>query len=213
MTKDGPASITLPVLPPVRGRVVDVDGKPMPDVKVGRWITFGADGAGEMLTFFNGALAVTDREGQFAIAPEVQLKGNQLEHAKSPHLPQALCFADPTFRRTAYRFFNPTKATAPMDVTLLPARQVRVPIAGESLGEFGAELSAEIFVVPRSDAPDLAYYFITRSITRKGPAGWPVLEEFLPEGTYRFEVRLYDELAGQLGAPQGATWLCPGARD
>ncbi len=55
--KDGPASITLPVLQPIRGRVVGSDGKPVPDVAVGRWIAFASDGAAEMLSFFNGALA------------------------------------------------------------------------------------------------------------------------------------------------------------
>jgi len=192
--KDGPASITLPVVPPIQGRVLDRDGKPAPDVAVGRWITFGSDGVGEMLSFFGGAQAVTDREGRFEIAPEVRLKGSQLEQPKSPHLPQALCFADPSFRRTAYRFFDPTRAAPPMEVTLKPTRQLRVPIAGVSIDEVPqSELSAEISVVPRADAPDLQYYFITRSMTLKGRTSGPVLEEYLPEGTYQLEVSLYQE--------------------
>ena len=106
--KDGPASITLPVVPPIRGRVVDRDGKPVPDIAVGRWISFGSDGVGEVVPYFSGG-AVSDRDGRFAITPEVQLKGSGLEHADARHLPRMLCFADPSFRRAACRFFDPRK--------------------------------------------------------------------------------------------------------
>ncbi len=192
--KNGPASITLPVLQPIRGRVLNPDGKPAPDVAVGRWITFGSDGTGEMLPFFNGALAFTDREGRFAIAPEVQLKGSQLENPKSPHLPWALCFADRSFRRAAYRFFDPTRAAPPLEVTLEPARRVRVPITGEFLGEYPrAALNTEISIVPRSDAPDIKYYFITRTMMIESKAAGPVLEEYLPAGTYDLKTSLRDE--------------------
>ena len=194
--KDGPASITLPVLAPIKGRVLDQDGKPVPDVAVGRWINFRADGTKKMLTFFNGAHAVTDQDGRFTVAPEVNLKGSSAEDPKAPHMPQALCFADPSFRRTACRLFDPTGPSAPMEVRLEPAQLVRVPIKGESLAKFQGQLSAQFFVVPRSDAPDLSYFFITQSLDLKGRTGELVLEEYLPKGTYEIEVRHQDRAAG-----------------
>ena len=195
--KDGPASISLPVVSPIRGRVLDPDGKPIPDVAVGRWITLGSDESGEMLPFFSGAQAVTDREGRFAIAPEIQLKGSQLEQRNASHLPQTLCFADPSFRRMAYRFFNPTRPAAPMEVTLEPTRRVRLPIAGDPAGDVPrTELSAEIYLVPRPNAPEIQYYFITRPVITKAVGAGPVLQEYLPEGTYNFVVSARDPDTG-----------------
>ena len=39
-TKDDPATITLPVLPPIRGRVLDPEGRPVPNAAVGRLAGF-----------------------------------------------------------------------------------------------------------------------------------------------------------------------------
>ncbi len=136
----------------------------------------------------------TDSEGRFAIAPEVQLKGSQLENANSPHRPWALSFADRSFRRAACRFFNPSGANAPMEVTLEPTQRVRVSITGDSLAEYPrAALDVEIAILPRSDIPDRKYNFLTRTTTLEGKAGKPVLEEYLPAGTFELEATLRDE--------------------
>ena len=50
-TEDEQASITLPVLPPIGGHVLDPQGLPASDVTIGRWLTFQADGGREMLPF------------------------------------------------------------------------------------------------------------------------------------------------------------------
>ena len=114
-------------------------GRPVPNAAVGRWLTFEADGTGEMLPFFGGALAVTDRDGNFKIAPALDLR-----FYKSRPAPkfEALCFADPSFRemsyqlfepnrpiRMAYQLFDPNRPVEPMSVTLKPSRRVRIPIS------------------------------------------------------------------------------------
>jgi hypothetical protein len=126
VTKDGPKTITLPVLPPCRGRVVDPEGRPVPDIAVGRWVTFDAQGAGEMLPFFGDATAVTDRGGNFVIAPKLMVHGYTTR--PGPHRHEGLCFADSRFRRIGFRSFEPKQAAQPMEVTLKPARQVRIPL-------------------------------------------------------------------------------------
>ena len=45
-SKEGPTSITLPVLPAYHGRVLDPEGRPAAGVQVGQSISF-ADGAQE----------------------------------------------------------------------------------------------------------------------------------------------------------------------
>jgi len=44
MTNDEPPSVTLPVLPPIRGRVVDVDGRPVSGVAIGQMILHEPNG-------------------------------------------------------------------------------------------------------------------------------------------------------------------------
>lgn len=72
--QDDPTPITMPFLPPIRGRVLDPVGRPVPNAAVGRWLTFEPDGTGEMLAFPGGSLAVTDRDGNFKIAPALHLR-------------------------------------------------------------------------------------------------------------------------------------------
>jgi thiol-disulfide isomerase/thioredoxin len=197
-TADDPASITLPVLPALRGRVLDPEGQPVPDVTIGRWITFDTDGAGEMLPFPDGARAVTDRDGGFVIAPKVTLLASDLARPRRSR-PDLLCFADPSFRRIAFRVFDRrTRAIEPMEVTLGPTRRVRVPITrGSVVSMPGAVFEMRISIVPRSDIPDLNFFLITRETTQKGrgagPAEGPVIEEYLPEGAFRLDVNLQDE--------------------
>ena len=62
-------SISLPVLPAIRGRVIDTEGRPVPDAAVGRWLTFDADGTGEMLPFFDGAVAAHRPRREFRDRP------------------------------------------------------------------------------------------------------------------------------------------------
>jgi thiol-disulfide isomerase/thioredoxin len=217
--RDGTPSITLPVLPAIRGRVLDPEGRPVPDAAVGRWLTFDADGTGEMLRFPNGAIAVTDRDGTFVIAPRLTLR-----FYKSQPMPklEALCFAAPSYRSESYQLFNParpiriahrtydpSRPVEPMTVTLQPSRRVRIPIhRGFVTSRRKIQIESLIFIPPRQDLPDWRFILIDRAAKHTG--GSPsqvettVLEEYLPEGTYPIEVTLLDEDSDQtLGQARG----------
>jgi thiol-disulfide isomerase/thioredoxin len=131
------------------------------------------------------------------IAPKVTLFAIDLARPKRSR-PDLLCFADPSFRRIAYRVFDRrTRAIEPMEVTLGPTRRVRVPIARGSVGTTQeAMLETNISIVPRSDIPDLRFFLINRQTTQKGrsasPAEGAFIEEYLPEGVYRLDVKLRD---------------------
>src|SRR4029077_10320634 len=116
-----PASITLPVLPAIRGRVLDPQGRPVPDAAVGRWLTFDTDGTGEMLAFVGGALAATDREGNFEIAPRLQLRFYMSR--PTPKL-EGFCFAAPSYRSERYQLFHPNQPTRVAYRLFDPSRQV-----------------------------------------------------------------------------------------
>jgi thiol-disulfide isomerase/thioredoxin len=195
---DAPASVTLPVLPPIRGRVLDPEGRPVAGVAVGRWLAAGGNGPGEMLPFFDGAKAVTDAKGVFEIAPTLGVRAYATK-ADRP-VPEALCFADPGARRVAYRVFEPNEAVRPMEVTLRPTRRVRVPLKlGSVAATPGGELSSRIRFGPRG-----MFFLINRTTTLKDQAvaevGGPAIEEYLPEGTYGLKVELYGERdVGRLG--------------
>ena len=196
VTEDGPNMITLPILPPYRGRVLDPEGRPVPDATVGNgWITYGSDGEKRMGPSYREPV-ITDREGRFAIAPVLQLRdhGTRL----GPPQVEPLCFADATFRRVAFRPLDPAQAKDPIEVTLRPARRVRVPIVPGSVAPTAnATLSTEIEIVPRPERPDWRFFFVFQDRAWKGrpsgAAGGDVIEEDLPEGTYRLKVILRDD--------------------
>jgi thiol-disulfide isomerase/thioredoxin len=191
--KDVPASITLPVLPPIQGRVLDPVGRPVSDVAVGRLLA-ALEPTGKLVMYplLGGAKAATDRDGHFVITPMLMLQGSSFSRPK-PDLPRVLCFADPTSQRIAFQFFDPNRANEPMEVTLAPARRVRVPIKWGSLATTPkAAPIAQILVQPRPDNPDSAQPLIVRSLPLKGQGEGTVLEEYLPAGTYQLEVNLSD---------------------
>jgi thiol-disulfide isomerase/thioredoxin len=206
-TKDDPASITLPVLPAIRGRVLDPQGSPVPNTAVGWHLNFLADGSGEMLPSFGGALAVTDREGSFEIAPMLELHFYMSRPAPES---EALCFADPSFRSESYQLLEPNRTIRmafevfdtirpdqPMKVTLKPSRRVRIPIdPGFVTSNRETQFDSQIWVTPRKEMSKSRLFLITRDLgAKKGSrtqAGETVLEEDLPEGTYQLEVNLRD---------------------
>jgi thiol-disulfide isomerase/thioredoxin len=206
--KDDPTSTSLPVLPAIRGHVIDTEGRPVPDAAVGQWLTFDTDGTGEMLRFFDGAVALTDRAGNFVIAPTLQLSFGSSRPAPRIGI---LCFADPSFKsdgwllfhpnrpiRTAVQLFDPNRPVEPMIVTLKPSRLVRIPISREFVtSKRKTQYSSEIMVTLRKDIPHYDFFLShrARKPTEESPTQTSeiVLEEYLPEGTYQFEVTLKDE--------------------
>jgi len=207
-TKDDPPTITLQVLPAIRGRVIDSEGRPVPNAAVGRWLIVGTDGSGEMLPFFGGAIAATDAEGSFAIAPRLYLR---LYMSRPVPKLEALLFADPSYRqesyqlfhpgqpiRMAYQLFDPSRQVEPMTVKLKPSRRVRIPISrGFEPSKRKTQLHSEVSIQPDKDIPDWRLTLINRDIAAAGESSGEtsetVIEESLPEGTYHLEVRLADQ--------------------
>jgi thiol-disulfide isomerase/thioredoxin len=204
--EDEPATVTLPVLPAIQGRVIDREGRPVPDAVVGNQIGFGPEGEGRMWPFpFSGDKAVIDREGAFMIAPSVYSRWARDLTESRPTKIRALCFAGSNFRRIAYCTIDPTQAIEPMEVTLGPTRLVRVPIVWGSVASSPqARLSSVISISPRPDITYLRLILISRILAHKEQASRAVIAEYLPEGTYQIEVNLADlELVGGLYRPVG----------
>lgn len=196
VTEDGLNTLKLPILPPYRGRVLDPEGRPVPDATVGNgWLTYGSDGEKRMGPFYREPVT-TDREGRFAIAPVLRIRDHGTRWG--PPEVEPFCFADATFRRVAFRPLDPAQAKDPIEVTLRPSRQVRVPVAPGSVAPAGnSTLSTWIEIVPRPERPDRQFCFLLCDRAWKGwadrTAGGDVIEEYLPEGTYRLKVVLSDD--------------------
>jgi hypothetical protein len=158
----------------IRGRVIDTEGRPVPDAAVGRWLTFDVDGTGEMLRFFGGAVALTDREGNFVIAPRLDLSFGALRPAPKVG---ALCFADPSFHsdgwllfrpdrpiRMAFQVFDQNRVVEPVTVTLKPSRRIRIPIfRGFVTPKRETQYDSQILVTLRKNISHYDFLIITAS--------------------------------------------------
>jgi hypothetical protein len=77
-----------------------------------------------------------------------------------------------------------------MEVTLGATRPVRVPVAWGAIDPATRAISSSrILFAPFPDFPDLQLDLVSRRLTPQGQAGL-VVEESLPEGTYRLDVRV-----------------------
>lgn len=195
VTRDGPSRVTLPVLPPLRGRVSDPEGRPVPDVAIGRWVSFGSDGAGRMLPFYGGEPATTDRHGVFAIRPKVELTHGELALPALPRRSWALVFAGRNYQDKAYRLIDPYGPNAPLEVVLERGRRVRVPIE-RSLAPLvpNEEFEARYLIAPRP-GPSEPRFFINRDLSAASRGETMICEEALPPGRYRLEVSLIHRAA------------------
>lgn len=199
MLADGPDEIKVPVLPPYRGRVVDPQGRPVADVAIGRWLSFGDDGEGDVSGFLGTTVPViTDREGRFELAATLLV--GRLATRMAPPKSEFLAAADARFERVGYQVLDPARADEPVEVTLRPTRRVRIPIGpGSARPNPGAILSTSLRIAPRPDVPDWRWYFLFRDRAWKeqpaGPARRDVIEENLPEGTYELEAELVSDEA------------------
>ena len=193
--EDEPASIPVPVLSPIRGRVLDAEGRPAAGVNVGDLIQFGPEGRGQMARH-SGETITTDREGRFAFVPSVYASSAvELATSKLPR-PRTLCFADHGFELRAYRTYDEFRNIAPMDVTLAPTRRVRIPIApGSVIARAEDRLSSLISPAPGAGRDHLA--LIVHFQVPSAPAGSWLVEDDLPAGTYRLKVELYEPMPGE----------------
>lgn len=191
-----PDTIVLPVLPPVTGRVVDPEGRPIAGVKVGSMISFGTEGQASMVPFGGREPAVTDREGYFSVSPRVTLSQRNLARPGRT-LIQEISFADPEFRRVAGRTFDAIGPNPPILLTLDPTRRVRMPILRGSLPESTRATLHESLSIPNRAIPDRPFRLLGRTLPAAGDrAEVAVVEEALVPGTYQLQLDLMDPAGG-----------------
>jgi thiol-disulfide isomerase/thioredoxin len=196
VTPQSPDVVTLPVLPPYRGRVLDSEGRPAPGVKIGgnAWVSIGSDGEKDMGPFYREPV-VTNGEGRFVFDRPIELR-DLVGGLRVPSV-EALLFADPDYRQLAFRTLAPDRAKDEIDVKLSPTRLVRMPFAAVvTPPQLKATLDAEIMIIPSPDRPDRRWYFVLGgqewSATAKGKDAEHVFETYLPEGSYHVTFTLWD---------------------
>ena len=106
---DDPPLVTIPLFEPIRGRVVDPEGKPVPGIRIGRVI--GTDGFNDdpearkrtiVFPLVGTNPALTDADGRFDLRPKIRLDSRELgKSAVFGPQTQALCFADESLTKLA----------------------------------------------------------------------------------------------------------------
>ncbi len=196
-TPADPTSFTIPLYATIDGRVVDPDGKPLPGIQIGMMLAegiVGNTGSGLKLYPLRGLkdLITTDAQGRFKLAPLVIVDGKDLGH--KPDLTiwhPRICFADKDLRRVLFGRLDVQGAARPYEITLRPARALRIPIEHSVAVPNGAFVSGyNLYDLADTAKPEVV---VVSGISRHGPslgenasAEW--IELSLPEGKYRLQV-------------------------
>ncbi|MHC5536989.1 redoxin domain-containing protein [Singulisphaera rosea] len=192
-TENEPTTLRLPALPPIRGRVVDVEGRPVPDVAVGLWISFDSERGASVRPFSDGSRTVTNGNGDFLICPVVSIHSYDLTSRLVEGVD--LCFADLSYNRLACKFFESSQLMKPIEIKLERGRRVRIPVAPESVGlSSGNQVETIISVALHADRPRewstlSMRYSILKDFAGHGEALLP--EECLPEGRYQLKTFIW----------------------
>ena len=114
--------------------------------------------------------------------------------------PQAVCVADDTFRRVAFLGVDHRSAPAAIEVTIRPARLVRVPVERDVVLASGRiEGWWELYAMtgpPGSKAGTFAMTDPTRHHPADAdPRAGDFIEAYWPEGRYRAQVNTFDPIA------------------
>jgi thiol-disulfide isomerase/thioredoxin len=190
-TKDGPAVLTLALQPPIRGRVRDRQGRPVPNVTLGRSISLD-NSKPEMYPHLFSGLATTDSEGRFEYSPTVLLSERDFERPNRQGYPFPIVFADHDFKRLAIGLVNIAGPIEPLDITLEPARLVRIPIEQASApSAAGAVGFLRAALVPRHDIPEFKVLVLTTEVSNQVVSGSKSLEVALPAGKFVFTVEYF----------------------
>jgi thiol-disulfide isomerase/thioredoxin len=199
-TPDGPGSITLPVLAPIRGRVHDAEGRPLPGITVGRSI-MGDQGKPEVNPHFFSSTATTDHEGRFELIPTVMLTERDVDGRPDRfRSPSSICFTDPEFKRLAFGFVDLSGAVDSLDIALEPGRLIRFSIEPDlvrSLPDGTGELI--VSVSPRPELPDFHLQVLSSDLSREAMRGGEKVEVRLPAGKYILSVESYSKEYRRVG--------------
>ena len=195
--KDDPATIKLPVLEPIRGRVHDAAGRPLSGVSIGRLFAV-KQGKTTVLPHSRGPASKTDNDGRFELAPPVAIDSHDLNHPGRYRFPSSICFADQDLKHTAFRLVDFSSNVEPMDVTLEPAHRFEIPIEPDP-GLSAVETPMgflRVSLMPRADIPDFHALLLSTDVSTKNLKDDKRAELVLPAGKYVFEVQCYDAKTG-----------------
>jgi thiol-disulfide isomerase/thioredoxin len=177
--------------------VVDPAGRPLSGIEIGRLIApdYNAnvpENQRPLLMYeMKGSQepATTDKEGRFDLRPAISLDSRSLDPSGAfKTWPEPLCFADKALRRVAFLGVN-LKAPQPYyEVTLKPARLVRIPLEHEMTTASGRiESFWEISSLSGPGGATEPLRVMSGVVGPKtGAIEW--LEAYWPEGKYRLTV-------------------------
>ena len=130
-----PTSVKVPLFGRTEGRVVDPTGRPLAGIRIGRILTdllVDAKASEPLMILPLGGyedIQLTNAEGRFMLAPLVRLDGRDFgRSAKFKTSSLAFCFADEAMRRVFFLRVDVQDNRSPYEITLRPARAVRIPI-------------------------------------------------------------------------------------
>ena len=191
--KNDPAAVTVTLLPPIRGRVRDPDGRPLPDVVVGRMI-YGENDRMKMLPHFLGsAITNTDGEGRFALAPTNSIAPDETKRPGEYRPPTTVCFADKDFTRFAFRLVDLSGPVEPLDVTLGRGRPVNIRVErGSAPTSPDVRDSLTLAIVDRPDIFKVGPHVWAKILNQGERSGNDSIKMALPADKYILAVESYD---------------------
>lgn len=188
---DRVTSLTIPVQPPLRGKVYDADGKPAAGFSLGTSVYLDEPNP-PLVSFMRSRDEVkTGPDGQFEFAPPVYYAPVNTVRA-NPRLNHALVAFDPATGRFVHTLYNTFDTGDPIVLQIKPLRRVRIKILKNELASAaGLRAYADWSVITDPLQPKgRASVWSRRSQTTSEKE--MVIEESLPPGKYELEVSLND---------------------
>lgn len=226
--EDEPTAFRIKLHEPIRGRVVDPKGRPLPGVRVGQAIVPDFNGPNgpeptgrTVLRPLDGMKqpATTDGEGRFVLTPTLSLSTKRLgPSGEFRTLRQSLCFTDETSRRLAFLVIDLDDPLPPLEVTLRPTRLVRIPIEHDlAVPSDRFRIGWSIGAAADAERHDVLPGGLAGHLKVMGPGGDPHagvrIEVYCPSGNYRLKVILSDPLtssAQRVGSAECELTVPPG---
>jgi thiol-disulfide isomerase/thioredoxin len=191
--KDDPTALTIPLLPPILGRVHDTEGRPLPGVTVGRWIA-ARQGDPSVHPHRSATTVTTDVDGRFELAPPITIRVHAFYRSDRSRIPETLCFADRQFRHLAFRFYDVAGPIEPLDIALEPGRLVRIPIECDSAHSSPAAGRLSVSMDRSPDFPDFDPVVLSNPLSREELIrGKSIIEVRLPKGKYKLSLVCYTD--------------------
>ncbi len=210
-TSDQPSQVIVPIREPIRGRVVDRAGRPVPGLQLGRLIATDDEAVGpvarrrfELLPFRRDEPhPVTDAEGRFVLDLPLKPETRGMTGSGKIRLfQQTVCLADAACQQVAFVALDRDQPRPTYDVVLQTTRRVRFPVEHSVTVSSGKletwwELNALTDAFGTSTSI-YAMHGLAFSEPGDGvnPAGdW--IEAWLPPGQYEIQINSADPVANK----------------